>query len=99
MVLVYCVSCKNKTNTSETVHKKSKNNKNMIQGNCVKCSKRKSQFLSEAAAKKGGFIFTVPAVVGAIGAISSLASGAFAIANSVNKKKTEDKKKSGNEKT
>ena len=35
----------------------------MIQGNCVKCSKQKSQFISEAAVKKGGFIFTVPAVV------------------------------------
>ena len=64
----------------------------MIQGNCVKCSKRKSQFISEAAVKKGGFIFTVPAVVGAIEAISSLATGASAIANSVNKKKAEDKK-------
>ena len=39
------------------------------------------------------FIFTVPAVVGAIGAISSLASGPSAIANSVNKKKAEYKKK------
>ena len=47
--------------------------------------------------KRGGFIFTVPAVVRAISAISSLATGASAIANSVNKKKAVDKKKSGNE--
>ena len=81
------------------MYKKSKNNKNMIQGNCVKCSKRKSRFISEAEAKKGGFIFTVPAVVGAIRTISSLATGASTIANSVNKKIVEYKKKSGNEKT
>ena len=36
MVLVYCSSCKNKTNTKDIVHKKSKNNKHTIQGNCVK---------------------------------------------------------------
>ena len=90
MVLAYCSSCKNKTNTKEIVYKKSKNNKHMIQGKCN--SKRKSLFISEAEVKKGGFIFTVPAVVGAIGAISSFATGASAIDNSVNKKKAEDKK-------
>ena len=92
MVQVYCVFCKEKTNTSENVYKMSKNNKHMIQGKCTVCSKRKSQFISQADAKKGGFIFTVPAIAGAVGAISSLATGASAIANAVNKKKAEEKK-------
>ena len=98
MVQVYCVFCKEKTNTSEIVYKMSKNNKHMIQGKCTVCSKRKSQFISQADAKKGGFIFTVPAIAGAVGAISSLATGASAIANAVNKKKAEEKKNSRNEK-
>ena len=46
---------------------------------------------SAAEAKKGGFIFTVPAVLGAVGALSGLASGASAIATAVNKKKSDDK--------
>ena len=54
--------------------------------------KAKSQFISKTDAKKEGFIFSVPAVVDAIG-ISSLATVVSAIANSANKKK-----KSGNEK-
>ena len=67
----------------------------MVQGKCVKCSKMKSPFISAAeakkGAKKGGFIFTVPAVLGAVGALSGLASGASAIATAVNKKKSDDK--------
>ena len=69
----------------------SKNQKPMVQGKCVKCSKMKSRFISAAEAKKGGFIFTVPAVLGAVGALSGLASGASAIATAVNKKKSDDK--------
>ena len=65
----------------------------MIQGNCVKCTKRKSQFVSKAdAKKKGKFIFSEPAVVDTVGAITSLTTGASTIADSVNKKKGEDKK-------
>ena len=65
----------------------------MVQGKCVKCSKMKSQFISAAEAKKviGGFNFTVPVVLGAVGALSGLASGASAIATAVNKKKSDDK--------
>ena len=57
MVQVYFVYYKNKTNTFNIVYKKSKNNEHIIQGNCVKCS-NESQFVSEAEAKRGGFIFT-----------------------------------------
>ena len=89
----YCVKCKSKTETINPKYKMSKNQKPMVQGKCVKCSKLKSQFISaaEAKKKKGGFIFTVPAVLGAVGALSGLASGASAIATAVNKKKSDDK--------
>ena len=92
-MLTYCVKCKSKTETINPKYKMSKNQKPMVQGKCVKCSKMKSQFISAAEAKKGGFIFTVPApaVLGAVGALSGLASGASAIATAVNKKKSDDK--------
>lgn len=91
---MYCVKCKSKTSTKEIKYQLSKNNRHMIKGKCVKCSKMKSQFISSAQAKemkKGGIIFTLPAILGAVGAIGSLAGGASAIANAVNKKKTDDK--------
>ena len=92
-MVTYCVKCKSKTETINPKYKMSKNQKPMVQGKCVKCSKMKSQFISAAEAKKvkGGFIFTVPAVLGAVGALSGLASGASAIATAVNKKKSDDK--------
>jgi hypothetical protein len=60
----------------------------MLLSNCKICGKRKSQFTSD---KKGGFIFTVPAMLAAAGALGSLAGGAAGIANAVNKKKNSDK--------
>ena len=42
MEQVYCVHCKNRTNTSNIEYKVSKNIKDMIQGNSVKPSKRNS---------------------------------------------------------
>ena len=65
-MMTYCVKCKSKTETINPKYKMSKNQKPMVQGKCVKCSKMKSQFISAAEAKKGGFIFTVPAVLGAV---------------------------------
>ena len=92
-MVTYCVKCKSKTETINPKYKMSKNQKPMVQGKCVKYSKMKSKFISaaEAKKKKGGFIFTVPAVLGAVGALSGLASGASAIATAVNKKKSDDK--------
>ena len=89
-MVTYCVKCKSKTETINPKYKMSKNQKPMVQGKCVKCSKMKSKFISAAEAKSG-FIFTVPAVLGAVGALSGLASGASAIATAVNKKKSDDK--------
>ena len=91
-MVTYCVKCKSKTETINPKYKMSKNQKPMVQGKCVKCSKMKSQFILAAGAKKRRvFIFTVPAVLGAVGALSGLASGASAIATAVNKKKSDDK--------
>ena len=89
-MVTYCVKCKSKTETINPKYKMSKNQKPMVQGKCVKCSKMKSRFISAAEVKKGGFIFTVPAVLGAVGALSGLASGVSAIATAVNKKKSDD---------
>ena len=55
-MVTYCVKCKSKTETINPKYKISKNQKPMVQGKCVKCSKMKSQFISAAEMKKGGFI-------------------------------------------
>ena len=87
---IYCVKCRTKTTTNKLHRFVSKNSKIMIGGNCVKCSSRKTQFVS-AEEKKGGFVFTLPMLAAAAGVAGSLAGGASSIANSVNKKKTADK--------
>ena len=87
---VYCVKCKTKTATHKLHRFVSKNSKLMIGGNCVKCSSRKTQFVS-AEEKKGGFVFTLPMLAAAAAAAGSLAGGASSIANSVNQKKAVDK--------
>ena len=51
-MMTYCVKCKSKTETINPKYKMSKNQKPMVQGKCVKCSKMKSQFISAAEAKK-----------------------------------------------
>ena len=88
---IYCVKCKKKTKSTNIKYELSKNNKHMIKGNCSVCKNKKSQFISAENAKKGGFIFSVPALLAGIGAASSLAGGAAGIANAVNKKKAADK--------
>lgn len=87
---MYCVKCKTKTNSKNINFMLSKNNKPMKKGNCIKCGSVKTQFVSYEDAKKGGFIFTIPALLGAAGAIGSLAGGAAGIATAVNKKKSAD---------
>jgi len=88
---MYCVKCKGKTNSTNLENIVSKNNKPMIRGKCQKCG-NKTQFISAEAAKKGGFIFTIPALLAAAGAVGSLAGGAAGIANTVIDKKAQDKK-------
>ena len=56
-MVTYCVKCKSKTETINPKYKMSKNQKPMVQGKCVKCSKMKSQFISAAEAKKRRFYF------------------------------------------
>ena len=51
-MVTYCVKCKSKTETINPKYKMSKNQKPMVQGKCVKCSKMKSQFISAAEAKR-----------------------------------------------
>ena len=91
MMSMYCVYCKEKTDTINITPIKSKNNKQMLKGKCKICNKYKTQFISLAEAKKGGFIFTLPAIAAAAGALGSLAGGAAGIATAVNKKKSQDK--------
>ena len=88
---MYCVKCKSKTGTTKEEYFLSKNQKHMIKGKCSKCNAIKTRFISAAELKKGGFVFTIPALVGAAGALGSLAGGAATIANAVNTKKKDDK--------
>ena len=90
----YCLKCKKKTNTSNIKTFYTKKNQPMIKGKCIACKNSKTKFLSkaeESSLKKGGFIFTVPALMAGIGALGSIAGASSAIASAVNKKKADDK--------
>lgn len=87
---MYCLKCKTKTETENPQYVQTKNNKILVKGNCLVCGKRKTSFVSEDAAKKGGFIFSIPAILGALGAAGSLAGAASGIASAVNKKKADN---------
>lgn len=89
--MMYCVKCQNKTDTENAQYVTTKNKKIMKKGRCLICKKTKTSFVSTEVAKEGGFIFTLPAILGAIGAAGSLAGGASAIASAVNKKKADNK--------
>ena len=88
---IYCVKCKKKTNTVNIKPSLSKTNKKMVKGNCTVCNKMKSCFVSKEQIKKGGFVFTLPAILAAVGAAGSLAGGAAGVATAVNKKKAADR--------
>lgn len=83
----YCVKCKKSTLTINPEYSLSKNNKPMVKGICKVCRKNKCKFISTDEAKRGGFIFTVPALLAGLGAAGSLAGGAAGIATAVNKSK------------
>lgn len=87
---MYCVKCKKSTDTTESQYYMSKNNKHMMKGKCKICGKNKTKFISKEEAKKGGFLITVPTLLAGLAAAGSLAGGASAIANAVNKKKSDD---------
>lgn len=42
--MIYCVKCKKKTPTFNLTPGVSRNGRNMIQGNCVACGTKKTQF-------------------------------------------------------
>lgn len=88
---MYCVKCKTKTKTNKEEYFTSKNNKPMVKGRCNKCNSVKTRFISSAELKKGGFVFTIPALAAAAGALGTMAGGAATIANAVNTKKKDDK--------
>ena len=44
--MIYCISCKKKTNDINLIGKITKNNKPYILANCSICKKSKSQFVS-----------------------------------------------------
>ena len=50
---MYCVKCKNSTNTSNELVIETKNNRRMKRGTCVVCGKTKTQFVRSS---KGGSI-------------------------------------------
>lgn len=85
--MMYCLKCMKKTDTNNPKYMQTKNNKVVVKGQCLVCKKSKTSFVSEKVAKEGGFIFTIPALLGALGAAGSLVGGASAIASAVNKKK------------
>ena len=51
-MVTYCVKCKSNRETINPKYKMSKNQKPMVQGKCVKCSKMKSQFIQLLKRKK-----------------------------------------------
>lgn len=50
-MLIYCVKCREKTDTINKVASKSKNGKHIIKGICVVCEKRKQQFVKASEAE------------------------------------------------
>ena len=93
----YCIHCKGITNT-KNVKKIMTLKSPMLKGVCMKCGKIKTKFISKnklnikkSSKKKGGLIFTLPALVAGATALGSLAGGASAIAKTVNEKKAVQK--------
>ena len=54
--MIYCFSCKKKTNDNNLTAKITKNNKPYIIGNCSICKKLKSQFVSIKDIKGNGIL-------------------------------------------
>ena len=52
----YCVKCKRATQNINPRLTKTSNNKNLLLSQCPICGIQKSQFISDKAAKDGGFL-------------------------------------------
>lgn len=46
-MIIYCVKCKNKTDTRDPSDRISKNGRNMIQGFCTTCGTKKTRFVKK----------------------------------------------------
>jgi hypothetical protein len=44
-MITYCITCKNDTETSDTSHKTSRNNRTIMKGKCIACGRVKCQFV------------------------------------------------------
>ena len=51
-MIIYCLKCKQKTETIEVQSVQSKNGREMIKGNCSICGTKKSVFISSSIKKK-----------------------------------------------
>ena len=51
-MIIYCLKCKQKTETIEVQSVQSQNGRQMIKGNCSICGTKKSVFISIASATK-----------------------------------------------
>ena len=49
-MIIYCLKCKQKTETIDYLEMKSSNGRNMIKGICSICGSKKSVFVSSTAA-------------------------------------------------
>jgi hypothetical protein len=49
---MYCLKCKKKTETINITKAKSKNNKEMLKGNCTICGAKKSKFIPASSSKE-----------------------------------------------
>jgi NAD-dependent SIR2 family protein deacetylase len=57
IVEIYCVKCKKKTDTLDLTQTRTKNNRNMLEGKCVKCGTIKNKFIRSAV--KGGNLLSL----------------------------------------
>lgn len=88
---MYCVKCKTSTDTLKPQYSITKNNKYIKKGQCKQCKSTKTSFVTQETAKKGGFLITIPTLLAGLAAAGSIAGGASAVANAVNKKKADVK--------
>ena len=51
-MIIYCLNCKQKTETIDQLEMQSQNGRKMIKGNCLICGTKKSLFISSSNAKK-----------------------------------------------
>lgn len=64
---LYCVRCRSKTNNDKPTVSKSKNGRILLKAKCSNCGIQKTQFTSQAAAQKGGFLpFLLPLLGGVL---------------------------------